>query len=191
MVFACIAVVAGGGAVVLSELAPDGTIVMLGPFQSGKVMVVLVAAAVLALGLTVVLPPTMTLLRSRSWWGDLLVVALWIPALPCAGWVLLIAALSYGSEPETHRFAVGGDKYLLASHVGFLGPSDELHLRLYAKDGRLYRPLDTNLAIADTGAFENDGFSLDRRDGAVTLVYIGADGETKRVPLVSHGRAYR
>ena len=176
---------------VLTELAPDGTIVMLGPFPSGKVMVVLVASAALALGLAVVVPLTMILLGPHTWWGDVLAVVLWIPALPCAPVALFMAALVYGSEPDTHRFSVGNRDYLLTtSQVGFHS-ADELNVRLYEKDGHLYRPIDTRLEAADANALESDGYSLDRRDGAVALVYVGADGETERVPFVSLARAYR
>ena len=181
-VFGSAAMVLGGCAVVLSEVAPDTTILMLGPFPSGKVMVCLVASALLALGLAVLVPLTIICWRPGKWWGDLLAVALWIPALPCAGIALLVTGLVYDTEPETHRFTVGGHDYLLTSNLGFLQPTDETYLDLYEKDGRLYRRTGLNLETADTDAFDRDGFIIERRREA-WLVYRGSSGETERVTL--------
>ena len=182
-VFGSAAVVLGGCAVVLSEVAPDDTIVMLGPVQSGKAMVLLLGSAFLAVGLAVVIPLTIICLRPGKWWGDLLAVALWIPALPCAGIAFLVTGLVYGAEPETHRFAVGDREYLLTSNIGFLTPTDETYLDLYEKDGRLYRHIGPNLQIADTDAFDSKGFWIERRGGEASLVYTGSKGESVRVPI--------
>jgi len=180
--FGIAAVVLGGCAVVLSGLAPDNTILMLGPFQSGKVMVLLVASAFLALGLAVVMPVTILCLRRGKWWGDLLAVALWIPALPCAGIALLVTSLAYGAEPDAHRFTVEGREYLLTSNLGFLMATDQTYLDLYEKQGRLYRRTGRNLETADTGAFDREGFTIEGR-GEASLVYRGSSGEMERVTL--------
>lgn len=159
------------------------TILMLGPFESGKVRTVLWGLAVVALGLAVLVPLTMILLRPETWWGDGLAVLLWIPALPFVGVVLLGTGLYYDSRPETHRFAVGGHDYLLASQIGFLIANDHTYLDLYQKDGHIYRRVGLRLPIADTAGFENDGFFLDRQNGDVSLVYTGAGDEQVRVRI--------
>jgi hypothetical protein len=157
---------------------------MLGPFQSGKVQVVLGMVAVLAMGLAAAVPLTIVMLRPRRWWADLLAVALWFVALPCAGLTFLIGGLVYDTEPETHTFTVDDGEYLIASQVGFLGPGNELHLRLYRKDGHLYRRVGPRLmATADTDTFNREGFTLRRRGGDVWIVYLGSDRETERVRL--------
>ncbi len=170
----------------LGELAPQhDTIMMLGPFQSGKVQVVLWMVAVLALGLAVAVPLTIVLLRPRRWWGDLLAVALWFVALPCAGLTFLIGGLLYDTEPETHTFTVDDREYLIASQVGFLAPGNELQLRLYRKDRHLYRRVGPRLiATADTETFNREGFTIRRRGGDVWIVYLGSDRATVRVEIL-------
>ena len=96
----------------------------------------------------------------------------------------MVAALAYSTEPETHTFTLDDREFLLASHVGFLRADDELYLRLYRKDGHVYRDIGPKLiATADTNTFAREGFSLERRGADVSIVYLGSDSETVRVRI--------
>lgn len=169
---------------VLGDVAPEyDTVMMLGPFESGKVRTVLWCLAVVTLGLAVLVPLTIILLWPQTWWGDGLAVLLWIPALPFAGIVLLVTGFEYSTQPEVHRFAVDDHEYLLASRARFAAEY-QTDLDLYEKDGHLYRRVGPRfLGVADTNTFNRQGFSLDRGGGNVWLVYPGSDGETERVRI--------
>ena len=177
-------VLGASGAFVLGRIAPDyEAIMMLGPYQSGKVRVILWAVAIVMLILAALTAATMLGSRHDTTLSKVTLFLTWVAAVLLLGFVLLVTALRYDQQPETHKFTVGGQDYILTSQIGFLIAADDTYLYLYRKEGRVYRDVELQLTVADTVTFNRDGFSLDRGGASTWLVYVSGSDESVRVQI--------
>ncbi|MET0821280.1 MAG: hypothetical protein ABWY58_09960 [Aeromicrobium sp.] len=156
-------------AIALARIGRGGAnIVMLGPFPSGKVQVVLFALGACAIGLSFLVFATAAAFRcAHRWLGlflSLLVTVAWLASLPLWALVCVVGSLEYEDSPETHRFETTDGKYLLATQPQY-DPS-QVSLTLYRKDGLVYsrvtsRWAATSAAIAPADVGRGD-FSVVR-----------------------------
>jgi hypothetical protein len=136
-------------AIALALIGQGGTnIVMLGPFPSGKVQIVLFALGVCAIVLSFLAFVTAAAARcEHRWLGlllSLLVLATWLASIPIWGLVAVVASLEYDDSPETHGFETMDGKFILATQPQY-DPS-QVSLRLYRKDGLVYSRVTTGWA---------------------------------------------
>jgi hypothetical protein len=178
-----LALVCGLCASALGAVAPDyRAIVIVGPFESGKVRVVLWTLAVALPVLVGFVSASAAAVRRSTWWSGPLVLLLSLAMLPIMGLILLVAALFYDQQPETHRFTVDGERYALTSQVGFLIAADDTYLHLFRREGARYVLTDTALPVADSVAFR-DGFTLEESNGLTSIVYVDASDTTVRIAI--------
>lgn len=153
------------------------SIVMLGPFPSGKVQVVLFTLGVCAIGLSFLVFLTAAVSRcEHGWLGlflSLLTLAAWLASLPFWALVYVLASLTYDDSPETHGFETTDGTYLLATQPQY--DRRQVSLQLYRKDGLVYSRVRTDwsarnaeIAPATVGAGD---FTVVRSGGRAWIAF--------------------